>query len=208
MPVLFADRDDAGRKLAETYEGPRDNVVILGIPRGGIPVGYHLAEDIRGILDVIVVRKLPVPSNPEAGFGAVAPDGSTVFNQEMVSTLRLTQREIEGIISTVLEEVGRREKVYRGNRPFPDLEGKNVVLTDDGLATGFTMIAAVKMARSHGPASVSAAVPVSPSNTVPRVEPLVDNFYCLYVSSRYPFGVASFYRDFHDLTDQEVIEYL
>jgi len=208
MPVLFRDREDAGRKLAESYRGPVEDLVVLGIPRGGIPVGYHLARELGGELDVLVARKLPIPHNPEAGFGAVAPDGSLYLNEEMLRHLHLTQEQVRAIASRVLVEVRRRLKAYRGERPFPDLGGKNVVLTDDGLATGYTMIAAVEMVRKADPASVNVAVPVSPENTARRLRPLVDHFHCLHVSDRYPFAVADFYLDFHDLTDDEVLRYL
>jgi putative phosphoribosyl transferase len=208
MPILFSDREEAGRRLAESYQGPREDVVVLGIPRGGLPVGYPLAQSVGGILDVIVVRKLPVPYSPEAGFGAIAPDGSTVINEEMMRSLRLPEEEIRDIAGRVLEEVRRREKAYRGDRPFPELKGKNVVLTDDGLATGYTMIAAIEMARKLGAGYVAAAVPVSPSDTADRIRPLLDYFHCLYFSPYYPFAVASFYRDFHDMTDAEVMDYL
>lgn len=208
MPVLFDDRDDAGRQLAAEYEGPGDHAVVLGIPRGGIPVGYHLAGAIDGILDAIVVRKLPIPGNPEAGLGAIAPDGSAVLNDENIRALGISRDAVERVASTVLKEVNRRVRIYRGDRPFPDLSGKDVIVTDDGLATGYTMIAAIKMARALEPATVSVAVPVSPVDTVPRVKGLVDHFQCLYVSRSYPFAVASFYRDFHDMADDEVTAYL
>ncbi|MDI6873774.1 phosphoribosyltransferase [Candidatus Solincola sp.] len=208
MPVLFRDREDAGRKLAESYGGPVEDLLVLGIPRGGIPVGYHLARELGGDFDVLVARKLPIPHNPEAGFGAVAPDGSLYLNEEMLRHLHLTQEQVRTIASRVLVEVRRRLKVYRGDRPFPDLKGKNVILTDDGLATGYTMIAAVEMVRKMEPASVNVAVPVSPENTARRIRPLVDYFHCLHVSDRYPFAVADFYLDFHDLTDEEVLRYL
>jgi len=208
MKPLFKDRLDAGRHLARSYAGPRDRAIVLGIPRGGIPVGYPLARTIEGRLDTIVVRKLPIPYNPEAGFGAVAPDGSLVLNQDMLSRLNLAPDTIEKIASEVLEEVRRRERVYRGERPFPDLKDLNVILTDDGLATGYTMIAAVKMVREKDPESVTVAVPVSPIDTARRIEPLVDNFHCLHVSHHYPFAVAGFYQDFHDLSDEEVQRFL
>lgn len=208
MPVLFLDREEAGRKLAGSYRGPVDGLVVLGIPRGGIPVGYHLAQELGGEFDVVVARKLPIPHNPEAGFGAVAPDGSLYLNEELLHHLRLSEEQIRAIASRVLVEVRRRVRIYRGDRPFPDLSGKNVVLTDDGLATGYTMIAAVEMVRKMGPASVGVAVPVSPEHTARRVRPLVDHFHCLHISDRYPFAVASFYEDFHDLTDDEVLSYL
>lgn len=205
---MFKDREDAGRRLAESYRGPRDDVVVLGIARGGLPVGYPLAASLGGTLDVIVVRKLPIPGNPEAGFGAIAPDGSMVINEEMLRELRLPQDQVIAIASHVLDEVRRREEVYRGERPFPELKGKNVALTDDGLATGYTMIAAIKMARQFGAASVSVAVPVSPARTAERIKPLADYFHCLHVSDRYPFAVAGFYLDFHDLSDAEALRYL
>ena len=208
MRPVFDDRLDAGNHLARSYAGPRKNAMVLGIPRGGIPVGYPLAKAISGHLDTIVVRKLPIPHNPEAGFGAVAPDGSLVLNQDMLSRLYLSQDTIEEIAADVLEEVRRRERAYRGERPFPNLEGANVILTDDGLATGYTMIAAVKMVRQKEPQSVTVAVPVSPIDTARRIEPLVDDFYCLHVSHHYPFAVASFYYDFHDLSDDEVKRFL
>jgi putative phosphoribosyl transferase len=208
MRPFFENRVDAGNHLARSYSGPRDRALVLGIPRGGIPVGYSLARAIGGHLDTIVVRKLPIPHNPEAGFGAVAPDGSLVLNQDMLSRLRLSPDTIEEIAADVLEEVLRREKAYRGDRPFPDLEDANVILTDDGLATGYTMIAAIKMVREKEPRSVTVAVPVSPVDTARRIEPLADHFFCLHVSHHYPFAVASFYQDFHDLSDDEVGLYL
>lgn len=208
MPAFFADREEAGHRLAESYHGPREDVLVLGIARGGVPVGQPLATTLGGKLDVIVVRKLPIPYNPEAGFGAVAPDGSMVINEEMMRSLRLPEDRIENIASRVLDEVLRREKAYRGDRPFPALKGKNVVLTDDGLATGYTMIAAIKMARQLEPESVTVAVPVSPALTADRIKPMTDHFHCLYMSSHYPFAVASFYRDFHDMTDEEIMRYL
>jgi putative phosphoribosyl transferase len=173
-----------------------------------LPIGYPLAQSVGGRLDVIVVRKLPIPHNPEAGFGAIAPDGSLVINEEMMRSLRLPEKQIADIASDVLKEVKRREAAYRGERPFPELNGKNVVLTDDGLATGYTMIAAIKMARKLGAAQVAVAVPVSPADTADRIKPLVDYFHCLYFSTHYPFAVASFYSDFHDMTDEEVLKYL
>ena len=208
MPILFKDRDEAGQRLAESYQGPRHDVVVLGIPRGGLPVGYPLAQSVGGVLDVIVVRKLPIPYNPEAGFGAIAPDGSIVINEEMMRSLRLPEEQVREIAAQVLVEVRRRESAYRGDRPFPDLKGKNVVLTDDGLATGITMIAAIKMARKLGAEQVIVAVPVSPVDTADRIRPLADHFHCLYFSSHYPYAVASFYRDFHDMSDAEVLRYL
>lgn len=208
MPQLFLNREEAGRKLGESYRGPTRNAIVMGIPRGGIPVGYFLAKRVNAILDAIVVRKLPLPESPETGFGAIAPDGSIVINEDIVRSLYLSENSIARIAASVLEEIHRREKAYRDDRPFPDLEGMNVILSDDGLATGYTMIAAIKMARDKGAETVSAAVPVSPRDTAIRIKGLVDYFLCLHVSNRYPFAVATFYQDFHDMSDEEVIDYL
>lgn len=208
MPLLFKDREEAGAKLAESYRGPKERAIVLGIPRGGIPVAYRMAQALGCAFDVMVARKLPVPHNPEAGFGAIAPDGSLYLNEEMMQHLRLPPEQVNDIASKVLVEVRRRVKAYRGDRPFPDLERTNVILTDDGLATGYTMIAAVEMVRKFKPSSVAVAVPVSPEGTARRIRPLVDLFHCLYVSRNYPFAVASFYEDFHDLSDREAIGYL
>jgi putative phosphoribosyl transferase len=208
LPQLFLNREEAGRKLGENYRGPTRNAIVMGIPRGGIPVGYFLAKRVNAILDAIVVRKLPLPESPETGFGAIAPDGSIVINEDIVRSLYLSENSIARIAASVLEEIHRREKAYRDDRPFPDLEGMNVILSDDGLATGYTMIAAIKMARDKGAETVSAAVPVSPRDTAIRIKGLVDYFLCLHVSNRYPFAVATFYQDFHDMSDEEVIDYL
>ena len=182
--------------------------MVLGIARGGIPVGYSLAKSLGGILDVVTARKLPIPWNPEAGFGAVAPDGTIFLNRDMVRRLGLGEVEIGEVAREVLAEVRRREEVYRGKRPFPALEGREVILTDDGLATGYTMLAAIAMVRKRGPGFMAVAVPVSPEETARMIEPLVNLFLCLHRSRHYPFAVASFYRDFRDLTDEEVRGYL
>ncbi len=208
MPVLYKDREEAGRKLLGIYDGPRHEVSVLGIARGGVPVGYPLAKGLSAPLDVVTVRKLPIPWSPEAGFGAIAPDGSLVLNPELVPRLGLSQEEIDEIAKSVLTEVRRRERAYREEGGTTRIKGRNVVLVDDGLASGFTMIAAIKMTRAAEATSVTVAVPVSPVDSAKRVEPLADGFICDHISRRYPFAVASFYEDFHDLTDEEVLGYL
>jgi putative phosphoribosyl transferase len=206
--VLFADREDAGRKIAGAYDGPEEDLVVLGVARGGVPVGFPVALEYGGPLDVVTVRKLPIPWSPEMGFGAVAPDGSRVLNKDLLPSLRLSDEEIRSVSEKVLSEVERRQRVYRGGRGLSELEGKNVLLADDGLATGYTMIAAIEMARRKGAASVNVAVPVSPADTARRIEPLVDGLLVLHVQRAGPFAVASFYRDFHDMDDDEVLDYL
>ena len=206
--ILFKDRESAGRALADAYDGPREDVTVFGIARGGIPIAYPIAADVGGELDVITARKLPVPWSPESGFGAIAPDGSMVLNPEMTPGLGLSTQEIDRIGEQVLEEVRRRERVYRGGGPPAQIEGKNVIIADDGLATGYTMIASIQMVRKAKAKWVACAVPVSPADTAGRVSPMVDDFICLHVVRAYSFAVASFYRDFHDMKDSEVLDIL
>ncbi len=203
--VMFSDRMEAGRRLAAVYDGPREDVVVLGIARGGVPVGYPIAMEIGGRLDVVTARKLPVPWSPETGFGAIAPDGSMVLNESLMPSLRLSREEIRGIADEVLREVRRREQVYRGGRPGAAIKDRNVVLVDDGLATGYTMVASIRMARNQGAKYVMVAVPVSPADTAAMIEPMVDRLLVIHVAHTMSFAVASFYRDFHDMDDSEVL---
>lgn len=206
--IIFENREHAGKILAEKYDGPTDSLVVWGIARGGVPVGYQIAKILGGELDVVTARKLPIPWSPEMGFGAIAPDGSIALNEELLSRLRLSDDEIREIAERVLAEVNRREEIYRAGRTAVDISGKNVLITDDGLATGYTMIAAIEMAKRGEASTVNVAVPVSPADTARKIEPLVDRLIVLHLSWTYSFAVASFYSDFHDLSDQEVLEYL
>ena len=206
--ALFSDREDAGRHLAELIKVPAGEAVVLGIARGGIPVGYPIATKLKARLDVVTARKLPIPWSPEMGFGAIAPDGSMVLNEELMPRLGLPRGQIDSIAERVLAEVRRREEVYRGGKPAAAIEGRHVILTDDGLATGYTMIAAVEMAKKQVAASVTVAVPVSPADTARRIEPMVDTLVCFHIARTYSFAVASFYRDFHDMADSEVLDCL
>jgi len=206
--ALFSDREDAGRHLAELIKVPAGEAVVLGIARGGIPVGYPIATKLKARLDVVTARKLPIPWSPEMGFGAIAPDGSMVLNEELMPRLGLPREQIDSIAERVLAEVRRREEVYRGGKPAAAIEGRHVILTDDGLATGYTMIAAVEMAKKQVAASVTVAVPVSPADTARRIEPMVDTLVCIHIARTYSFAVASFYRDFHDMADSEVLDCL
>ena len=206
--ALFADREDAGRELAALIDAPAGEAVVLGIARGGIPVGYPIAVKLDAPLDIVTARKLPIPWSPEMGFGAIAPDGSLVLNDGLVARLGLSPDQIDSTAERVLAEVQRREKVYRRGRPAEAVKGKNVILTDDGLATGYTMIAAVEMAKKQAAESITVAVPVSPEDASRRIEPMVDSLLCIHVARTRSFAVASFYNDFHDMADGEVLDYL
>ena len=207
--MAFTDRKEAGRQLAErltSYQS--EDCLVLGIPRGGVPVGYEIARRLDCPLDVIVPRKLPIPWSPEAGFGAVMPDGTRVLNERMVEDLGLTQMQIDGIASRVVAEVRRRETLYRGLRPEPELAGRVVILTDDGLATGYTMLAAVQATRQRSRKEIVVAVPVSPRSTAREVARVADKLVMLHLSDAVFFAVAAFYYNFHDMTDAEVKQYL
>ncbi len=206
--VRFADREAAGSQMAAHYQGRRDDLLVLGIPRGGLAIGLTFAQELGAELDAIVTRKLPVPWSPELGFGAIAPDGTLSLNPEVMDIVGLRDDDVQEIAAEVLAEVKRREEAYRGERPFPAVAGRNVVVVDDGLATGYTMVAALKMLRKMEPAWLGVAVPVGPADTVEMIRPMADYLLCLHVAAGAPFAVASYYDDFHDMNDAEVIDYL
>lgn len=201
----FRDRADAGRVLAG-YVGPDPNpdAVVLALPRGGVPVADPLAERLGAPLEPVLVRKLPIPGNPEMGFGAVAIDGTRILNDPIVSHFRISTDAVERITTEVLDEVRRRSREYVGDDSPPRVEGKDVYMIDDGLATGFSMIVAVSMVRNLGPRSLILAVPVSPIRSLESTSPHFHHTYCLYGQSEGPFAVASFYQYFPDLTDEQV----
>jgi putative phosphoribosyl transferase len=203
--VLFADRAEAGLALAG-WIGPRrdPDAVVFALPRGGIPVGRPLADILGCELLPALVRKLPIPANPEMGFGAVAVDGTVRLNRAVVKAFGIPERTVHDTIEQVHAEVQRRGAVYPGGWPLPDLAGRCVWLVDDGLATGLTMLAAADMLRARGPVSLTIAVPCSPSDSLVRVSGAADALWCLAVQDGHSFAVASFYRDFHDLDDAEV----
>lgn len=205
--ILFKNRQEAGSKLAEKLQEYKNqkNVLVLGIPRGGVAVGVALAKELGLKFDLIIPRKLPIPENPEMGFGAILGDGTILLNDDVIAAYNISPQTIQIVSHEVLKEVKRREQEYRGTTKFPSVKNKIVFLIDDGLATGFTMLAAIKAVKKHQPKKVIVAVPVSPEDSVNRIKPQVDDLICLYIQRGYgPFAVASFYKDFHDLTDQEV----
>lgn len=207
--VAFPDRASAGARLADRllhYRG--QNPLVLGIARGGVIVGAPIAQALGGDLEVVVPRKLPIPFNPEAGFGAVAEDGTVYLDHGLMEACHLTPEDVEGIRIKVLEEVRRRIERYRGSHPLPNMSGRTVILTDDGLATGYTMMAAIASVRKHHPHGIVVAVPVSPARTAETVSQMSDEFVCLLTVDTPVFAVASFYEDFHDLTDEEVLQCL
>lgn len=207
---FFRDRRAAGRALAHVLSQSYAGVdgIALAIPRGGVPVALEVARALDIPLDVIVPRKIPIPWEPEAGFGAVTADGTLLLNEPLVAQLVLTEPQVERLAAQVQEEVRRRLQVYRGNRPVPDVKGKTVFIIDDGLASGFTMLTAVRSVRKHEPGEVVVAVPVSPRRSMNLVQPEADELVCLIAQEVPPFAVASFYESFPDLADDQVLTYL
>lgn len=202
----FKNRIDAGRQLAESLEHDQGSLaVVFAIPRGGIPVAIEVAKKLGSKLDVIVPRKIPIPDNPEAGYGAVTEDGVIVLNEALVRQLRFTRQQIERHAEEVRAEIRRRQSVYRAKLISSSVGGKTAIIVDDGLASGYTMMAAIRSIRQQGATKVVAAAPVASSNAWELIKSVADEVVCPVVSYHYPFAVASFYRRWHDLTDEEVI---
>ena len=207
--MLFRDRADAGRHLLSrlgAYKG-RPDVLVLGLPRGGMPVGYEVARGLGAPLDVFVVRKLGVPGQEELAMGAIATGGVRIVNRDVVDYLHIPPDVVDRAAAEEARELERREHSYRGERPEPRVEGQTVILVDDGLATGSTMRAAVAALRQQGPARIVVAVPVAAPSTCQELRKEVDEIVCFATPE--PFmAVGRFYDDFAQTTDEEVTELL
>src|ERR1700682_5156547 len=179
-PGLFRDRRDAGRLLAERLAAyaNRPDVLVLALPRGGVPVGYEVARALRAPLDVFVVRKLGVPGYEELAMGAVATGGVRVLNDQLVERLGIPESLIDAVAARARQELARRERLYRGNRPPPDVRGRTGILVDDGLATGATMQAAIKALRQQDPARIVVAVPIASRQACEELREEVDDVIC------------------------------
>jgi len=206
---MFADRSAAGRQLGGRLAeaGIRGNVVVLGLPRGGIPVACEVAAALDAPVDALVVRKLGAPFNPELALGAIAYGGVTVYNDELLEELGLDESQLEPIRTRELEELERRERTYRAGRPPLAIAGTTVVIVDDGMATGATMHAAVVATRALAPARIVVAVPTAAIDAVERLERVADQVVVLATPEPY-FGVGAWYSRFPQLTDDEVVDAL
>jgi putative phosphoribosyl transferase len=207
--MLFKDRADAGRKLAQELPGygGRTDVIVLGLPRGGVPVAFEVAKALKAPLDIFLVRKLGAPSQKELAMGAIAPGGVRVLNHEVVQALNISDEIIETIAAEEQQELERREQAYRGDRPKPDVRGRTVILVDDGLATGASMRAAVIALRGQEPARIIVAVPTAAPETCEALKGEVDEIVC--VATPQPFlGIGASYEEFSQMTDEEVREVL
>lgn len=206
---IFHDRIDAGRQLAEqllSYTG-RDDVIVLGLPRGGVPVAYEVAQRLGVPLDVFVVRKLGVPGHEELAMGAIAPGGVRVLNEDVLQVIPNAQSIVEMVTAIEREELERREHNYRNDRPWPDLKSRIVILIDDGLATGATMRAAVAALRQQDAAKIIVAAPVGAPSTCQDLKYAADEVICLQTPVAF-IGVGQYYTDFSQTTDEEVRELL
>ncbi len=207
--MVFLDRVEAGRKLAErlkAYENQR-NVVVLGIPRGGVQVAFEVATKLKAPLDVFVVRKLGVPWREELAFGAIASGGIRVLDREVVEEVGISGLEIERITARERQEMERRECAYRGGRPPLHVQGQTVMLVDDGIATGSSMQAAITALRQMKPARLLIAVPAAPLSTCHRLRREVDELICLH-GPKFFNAVGEFYENFSQVTDEEVVDLL
>ena len=206
---IFDDRMQAGKLLAERldeYAG-RTDVIVLALPRGGVPVGFEVAQALDVPLDILLVRKLGVPGHEEYAMGAIASGGMRVVNQDAVDMLGISDATLDAATQHEMQEITRREKLYRGDKPPPDLHGRTVIVVDDGLATGSTMLAAVRALRDSAAARVVVAVPVGAVETCERLRSEADEVICLRMPE--PFrAVGLWYREFPQLADQEVIDLL
>jgi putative phosphoribosyl transferase len=208
--LVFQDRLHAGRLLSKRLREYADkgNVALLALPAGGVPVGHVIAKELGMTMDVMIVRKVQIPWNTEAGFGAITWDGETVLNEGLIKRLGLTKEEIEMSISQTRKIIQERLRKFRKNKPMPVLKDKVVILVDDGLASGFTMLAAARSARKRTPQKVIVAVPTASLGAVELLAPRVDEIVCLNIRSGSVFAVADAYKNWYDLTDEEVIKIL
>jgi predicted phosphoribosyltransferase len=205
MVARFEDRYEAGRRLAAglAHYAGRPNLLVLALPRGGVPVGYEVARALHAPLDVLLVRKLGVPGQEELAMGAIASGGIRVLSDEIVSALAIPERLIATVAANEEAELARRERAYRDDRPLPQIEGKIVILIDDGLATGSTMRAAAAAVGSQNPERLVIAVPVAPSEICQSLGQVADEVVC--GAAPEPFlAVGNWYRDFSQMTDEDV----
>jgi predicted phosphoribosyltransferase len=203
---VFEDRQDAGRCLAaflEHYRGT--NALLLAVPSGGVPVAAEAARILSLPLDLLIVRKLQIPFNPEAGFGAMSLGGDILLNDELVESLGLGKEAIAAAVNITKKVLDQRNRLFRGGRPLPACQGKKVIIIDDGLASGYTMRVAVQWVRSMEPERVIVAVPTGSVRTVEVMREEADEIICLNVRGGYRFAVAEAYRHWHDLSDDEVL---
>jgi putative phosphoribosyl transferase len=204
---VFSDRHDAGRKLGALIQSRPflEDPIVMAIPAGGVPVGVEIARALHAPFSLMIVRKIQIPGNTEAGFGAVTFDGHVLINEHLRSVLGLSGEEVDTAIAATRRNITERVARYMSGRPFPDPAKKSVVLTDDGLASGYTMLAAVESIRTLHPERIIVAVPTASASSAGRIAREVDECICLNIRSGDRFSVAEAYRNWFDLDDREVL---
>jgi len=204
---IFESRYDAGKQLATKLGEYRNQpVIVLAIPNGGVPVALQVALALNADLDLIISRKIPIPLRPEGGFGAVADDGTTILNQEVLKTINLNEKQVNYQVSKVRNDIQQRSLLYRGSRPISIVSDKTVIVIDDGLASGYTMMAAVESVRRRQPKRVIAAVPAASATAVRQVEKIADRVVTIVTAFVPRFYVSDFYRYWNVLSDEEGLE--
>jgi putative phosphoribosyl transferase len=206
--VYFSDRVDAGKRLASALaDFAGKNGIVLAIPRGGVVVGYEIAAALKLPLDVIIPHKIGAPANPELAIGAVTEDGTTILDNHLIAYMEVTQDYIKEESERQKQEIMRRLKLYRQDVLYPNLKGLDVIIVDDGIATGSTMKAALASVKNRGAASVTVAVPVGPPSTIKELKKQADRVVCPF-TPEYFSAIGQFYADFSQTTDEEVISLL
>jgi predicted phosphoribosyltransferase len=206
--AFFSDRVDAGKRLAselKDFSGKKG--IVLAIPRGGVVVGYEIAKSLNLSLDVIIPRKIGAPDNPELAIGAVAEDGTAILDENLTRYLGVNREYIKEEIERQKQEIQRRLKLYRQDTSYPNLKGLDVIVVDDGIATGSTMKAALASVKNRGAASVTVAVPVGPPSTIEELKKIADRVVCLY-TPEYFQAIGEFFADFTQVPDEEVVRLL
>ena len=206
---MFLDRADGGQKLAKQLSqyANRDDVVVLGIPRGGVPVAFEVARALRAPLDILLVRKLGTPGQQELAMGAIASGGVRILNQEVIRELGISEAQLETATAAQQAELERREQLFRGTRPGISVQGKIAILIDDGIATGSSMFAAIDALRALQPAKIVVATPVAPANMQNRMKGRADEFFCAQTPEWF-FAIGEFYQNFPQTEDSEVRDLL
>ena len=206
MIQYFRDRSEAGRLLAKKLKpkyANKSDVLVLGLPRGGLPVAYQVASFLHAPLDICLVRKLGLPGRKEVAMGAIGAGGIMILDQNLVAELKISEQALKEVIVREWQELERRERVYRGSRPVPDLNNRTIILVDDGIATGLTLKAALSIVKQQQPKRIVVAVPIAPPNICKELETAVDEVVCLLTPE--PFrAVSLWYEDFSATTDEEV----
>jgi len=201
----YKNRAEAAGQLADLLQAyaNRSDVLVLALPRGGVPIAYEIAQRLNAALDLMLVRKLGVPGHEELAMGAIAPGGTQVLNDEVIRGLGISKETIDQVAAVELHELRRRERAYRGERPAPRIQGRCIILVDDGLATGATMRAAIAVVRQQQPSEIVVAVPVAPPDTVAALRQEADAVIC--PATPEPFlGIGRWYEDFAQVTDEDV----